>query len=463
MKTIYQNSVGGLFALLYLVIFLGGCKTNDVLPQIDPLTQPSELSKALKIKGSNKSGDFPTLTLNQNLKIQNAMQTASVTVENSLYIPFVFRFDGSSNVAGIQLKVVGADNYWEIPISKSSTNNKVDSYVVEVGIPKNILNGKFAISYRLYDQARNVSKAVDLATEIVPTTEFCAMGGSSLGKVVGQDGLSVRSFRLGNKPGWITISYNTYSVKDRIDVKFGDNWIRSTGALLTKNSTPPTGLCSAVGNSDGFVGARGEFNIYYDPKIDDKIDVYVSGCLDGGTQWEYVITDCPSERAILGIHSSEPVTNCSIIPDCNNWGHAWISVTDNGKTTYYGLWPDSHDEVKKRGLDNGTGSDVRINIEGGSGQHNRYIPITKTQLATLESLIKRNFKYNFLTFNCSSFASYAYNTVTGEKINAQGLSMIDSPCKVSESIEALNRTKPTEVNYNPIGIRYSSFNRIFCD
>jgi hypothetical protein len=101
------------------------------------------------------------------------------------------------------------------------------------------------------------------------------------------------SLTFGDKVGWITIDYDTYTVPDRIDVRYNNKWVASTGSVLSGNS-PPTKLCSSVTAGDGFIGAKGSFKIFYDGKVSKKLDIYVSGCLEGGTLWEFKVRECPT-------------------------------------------------------------------------------------------------------------------------------------------------------------------------
>lgn len=66
---------------------------------------------------------------------------------------------------------------------------------------------------------------------------------------------------------------------------------------------------------------------------------------------------------ILGIHSNvrnrtiDPETGKAVDPAFDD-GHGWLSVTRDGVTTNYGLWPDS-----SRAGDNGEGNDIREGME----------------------------------------------------------------------------------------------------
>jgi len=59
-------------------------------------------------------------------------------------------------------------------------------------------------------------------------------------------------------------------------------------------------------------------------------------------------------QTTLGIHSN-------VAGGKNEFasGHAWLTVTTNGVTKAYGLWPDNH----PRSIDNGDGTDIRIGLE----------------------------------------------------------------------------------------------------
>lgn len=450
------------------ILFLDSCKSTDVPPaNIDPASQPTEFTEALGLSGKIKKGPMPLGKQDATFRIEKAQASASITNDNSLFVPFVYAIKPSQKLKGFYVQIKGATSYWDIPyvtkparMGAVNENPEKNGFVLDIGVPKHILNGKFELLYQIYDDKGNVSAPASMKGELVSSVDYCANGGQTLGRVAGQDGITVRSYELGDKPGWVTIKYDTYTVKDRIDIQYAGEWVRSTGALLAKNQTPPIGQCNTVSAAQGFVGKAGELNVYYDPKKGKRIDIYVSGCLDGGTQWVFEITDCPSERVLLGVHSSEPVNNCSW--DCNNFGHAWISLTDNGKTTYYGLWPDWSSDIKKLGLSNGASSDLRRNVENGSGDETRYYLLDKTQLARLDQFVNRYFEYDLTTYNCSSFAAEAVAITVGERLNVINDYGNPTPCSLSKSINLLNKTKPTEVNYSPIGIKFSSFNRAFC-
>ena len=162
-------------------------------------------------------------------------------------------------------------------------------------------------------------------TNVIFPVDYCE-NGNQIGTISGRDGISVHTYSLGDTPGFVEIKFDTYIIPDRIDIRYNREWVRSTGKLLDKNTpSPPIKECDQVTSEEGFVGESGTFHMFYDPNISKKLDIYVSGCLGGGTVWEYSITDCPREKPVLGVHSnSDPTEN--IIS-----GHAWISLTQSGR------------------------------------------------------------------------------------------------------------------------------------
>lgn len=458
--------------VLVCLLVLDSCKPGDVTPaSIDPATQPTEFTEALTLSGKTKTGAMPTGKQDVTFRIEKSQPSASVTNDNSLFIPFVYAIKPSQKLKGFYLQIKGSNVYWDIPfitkparVGAANENPEKNGFVLDVGIPKHILNGKFEVVYQLYDDKGNVSTPVSMKSELVSSIDYCQTERTTLERVSGQDGITVRSYEMGDKPGWVTIKYNTYTVKDRIDIRYSNEWILSTGPILSKSQTPPIGQCSNVTAAQGFVGESGEFNIYYDPKKGKRIDVYVSGCLDGGTQWVFEILGCPEAKAYLGIHSSEPANNCK--NDCTNWGHAWVSLTEDGKTTYYGLWPDKHDEVKKRGLANGNGSDIRTGIESGFGENVRFYLITQAQKTRFLEFLKRNLTYTWYSYNCASFASDIVFETVGERVSPNGpveYAFKPMPCALSQAVSALNKAKPSNANYTPIGIKYTNYSRTFCE
>jgi hypothetical protein len=146
------------------------------------------------------------------------------------------------------------------------------------------------------------------------------------------------------------------------------------------------------------------------------------------------------DKVILGIHSqTDPNTQGSFNQLID--GHAWISVTRNGTTEHYGLWPDNH----PRGLDNGPASDIRTGIEGERGFNpsaSRYYELTPEQVTKLEARLRENVGWSY-TNTCASWASETTSLVTGQKIDAGVAFSVETPNALNNSLRELERTRPT--------------------
>lgn len=153
-----------------------------------------------------------------------------------------------------------------------------------------------------------------------------------------------------------------------------------------------------------------------------------------------------ADDVILGVHSN--VRKGQIDPETGqaygfDAGHAWISVTRDGKTTHCGLWPDGHPSV----VDNGDGSDIRSGMEAGdTPAASRYYRLTPEQATRLDNLLKANETWGY-THNCSSWARDTVESVTGVRLNADdpGALWTETPRQLGDSIHRLeekDRTSP---------------------
>jgi hypothetical protein len=303
-----RNNLHILSILILMISFISACKkdTDDrrtFYKPIDPVSQPNEFSRALIINGLNADGSSPKASNPSAIVIQSYQSSASVSNDNVLFIPFVF--ETSNSVAGVFIQVENADNYWMVPIDQVNGN----SYVANVGIPPHVYPGNVAIYYQIYDDQGNISERNVLPTSIVSAEDVCDGGTHG---VSGSDGLNARSYQLGNKPGTVRIEYETYSVPDRVDIRYNNEWVFSMGNLLSNtNPSPPIKQCSAVTSGDGFRGESGVYEFDFDPSISRKLDVYVSGCLDGGTAWNYSVSCGGGSGSNTAWHDNLPDCPCT--------------------------------------------------------------------------------------------------------------------------------------------------------
>lgn len=145
-----------------------------------------------------------------------------------------------------------------------------------------------------------------------------------------------------------------------------------------------------------------------------------------------------NDTVVLGIHSHVyPGTRGSI--DRFLDGHAWISVTRDGRTQTYGLWPDAHPDV----ADNGAGSDIRRNLEVGQrAMANRYFELDDAQAKRLEAALRENVEWRY-TNTCASWARDTVRAVTGRHLDADDVLGFETPRELVDSILELERQQPT--------------------
>lgn len=143
-----------------------------------------------------------------------------------------------------------------------------------------------------------------------------------------------------------------------------------------------------------------------------------------------------SQSIILGIHSNV------LGGDTFSSGHAWISVTRNGISTNYGLWPDFHSKT----IDNGPETDIRIGLENNANRAaNRYYQLSPEQSKKLETLLQRNVTWGH-TNNCSSWASDLVYEIVNEDVDADDNMGIETPRELGRNIILLEAKDPTSLH-----------------
>lgn len=146
-----------------------------------------------------------------------------------------------------------------------------------------------------------------------------------------------------------------------------------------------------------------------------------------------------ANNVVLGIHSN-------VLGNANyTGGHAWITVTRNGITKYYGLWPDGHPATPN----NGPGWDIRTGMERNSKpKANRYYKLSAEQTKVLDQLLLRNITWGY-TNNCSSWAHDIIWKVVHEDVDADDyLWFSESPRELGRNIRLLEAKDPT-IQYKP--------------
>ncbi|WNJ20099.1 hypothetical protein [Pontibacter sp. G13] len=252
---------------------------------IDPSSQPTKLSTHLGIAGANFEGDAPRPNSSA-VVITDYQNQATVSNNSILFLPFIF--SGGIEVEGVYLQVEGSANYWKVPLDDGTQSGQI----VSILIPSNVLPGDFQISYCLY-WGSEVSESRELKVLVNQVEDYCDLG-QLPPAVRGNDGIHVGSYDLGGESGTAYVYFDTYSVPDRVDIRYAGEWIyTSANETLEENALPAAKRCSQVVPGDGYRGHSKTISFEYDPTVGRQVEVYMFGCLDGGTAWEYQVY-CPS-------------------------------------------------------------------------------------------------------------------------------------------------------------------------
>lgn len=140
---------------------------------------------------------------------------------------------------------------------------------------------------------------------------------------------------------------------------------------------------------------------------------------------------------IMGIHSNVAGDAAGLTA-----GHAWLTITQKGKTMFYGLWPDAH----PRTVDNGDASDIRIGLEASAkAVASRWYKLSDAQAKNFNTLIKTN-EHWFYTNNCSSWASEIVNKILGQDVDADDWLGLETPRELGRNILLLEKKHPTSIH-----------------
>jgi hypothetical protein len=255
----------------------------------------------------------------------------------------------------------------------------------------------------------------------------------------------VRSFELGDNAGVACFSYDMYTVKDRLDIRYNGKWIASTGNLFDEKTVLP----DCDGSSDGFVSGKGTLCFEYDPNVSRTVEVYISGC-NSGTEWQ-VNSTCPknsNEMVLVGLNTS--VSSYNPLYNLWDYGHSWISITQKGKTTFWGFWPADNEKIIKQNRD----GNIEEDFEEGTGKYARFKYITPEHYQKeVEPFINKPWKYSLFSFNCATFAQKIWKVATLENLDASETiftgGSAESPRVLGKSIENIEKLVKT-VHLRPV-------------
>lgn len=274
-----------LFFILMIATTLVSCEKGDTGKsdtKTDP-KNPNEITEVIVVpNGVKHDGDMPEPT-NGGVDIDMVMvdSTVSYSAGSQVKLPISYSDFSGSEISGIYFQVLGADTYFEVPINGAGASGNM---LLPVGIPTNVAEGEFCIKISVFNSDGKVSQQFSTCISVTGTYS-CGVT-----RVSGGEGVTSTLHNMGNLQGNVKIEYETYTVPDRIDIFYNNVWVAGTGSSPGElGMVPPLADCNSP--TDGYVGENGVFCFDFEPsEAGNFIEVIVSGCVRGGTRWEYTLS-----------------------------------------------------------------------------------------------------------------------------------------------------------------------------
>ncbi len=270
---------------LSMALVLSNCSSADKANSISP-ADADALTEVLVIPNAQvvNSPDLPASSSpNVAPAVNNVDTNISYSAGGQIVIPSDVISPVTANIAGVYIQVKGASTYFDVPINAATFNG---TFSIPVNLPLEVGDGDFILVLKFYDTNGNISAITEVNIHVTQPTNC------NTTKVSGGQGLTSNIFHVGNNSGVITISYDTFTVKDKIDVFQNGVWLGGTGPSTVRGTLRRPLSCSAATEALGYVGQNSQFIFAYNPAAGNNIEVVVSGCENGGTAWEYTFS-CP--------------------------------------------------------------------------------------------------------------------------------------------------------------------------
>lgn len=318
----------GILAILILGFSFTSCSKSDASSgnsnNNNNNTDADGITAVLVVPGANSvSGDMPIGTGTE-IEILMVDSTVSYSAGSQVRLPIQFNSLTRTTICGVRFQVVGAGSYFEMTVD---ANNISEGILLPIGLPADLNASSFCISITIYDCSGNSSLAFTTCITVSSTM------GCDVTRVSGGEGLTSTLHDMGDNPGNVIVAYETYTVPDRIDIFYNGLWVAGTGPNPgPMGAIPP--LADCANPTAGYIGDNGEICFNFDvgsiqqrhlklPKdrstydLQDNlgldspnfVEVVVSGCVRGGTEWEYTISCAdPNSDCFVG-QSGDPRFN----------------------------------------------------------------------------------------------------------------------------------------------------------
>lgn len=359
----------------------------------------AEVVNSPNIPDSSPAGQAPT--------INNIDTNISYSSGSNIIIPADVNSPSQTNIKGAYIQVKGADSFFNVIIDSNTSNGLIS---LPISLPSTVGTGDLILLLKFYDNNGKISSVQEIKVNI-SNADSCGKT-----KVSGGHGLTSNLFKLSDTPGKIKISYDTYTVKDKIDVFQNGLWIGGTGSYTERATLRKALKCSVATEALGYVGKKSEFLFDYNPALGKEIEVIVSGCESGGTQWQYEFS-CP------GNFTKSPLITTS----------AASLITNNSATTGAVIDLNGGSSITQRGVIWSTSTNPTTNlttklIQGsGSGTFSSSItnllPNTKYYVRAFAVNADGTFYGNEISFTTTAATTFSLD---GKWLSSGGLGIIIS-------------------------------------
>ncbi|EDY85319.1 hypothetical protein GP5015_1268 [gamma proteobacterium HTCC5015] len=223
----------------------------------------------------------------------------------------------NGNLSEILFAVEGAYSYFSVSLSDAASSGV---FVLPLGIPSNVDSGQFCVDVKLVDSSGLVSAEQTICITVIPPLACDTK------KVSGGEGVTNTLHEMGTNPGTVLVDYETYTVKDKIDIFQNGQWVAGTGPSTSRSSIRTALDCAQATEALGYVGENSEFLFAYDPALGGDVEVVVSGCENSGTAWEYTAS-CPGEFGMCTVDSDCATGETCVTGTCVKEGVLRFSLT----------------------------------------------------------------------------------------------------------------------------------------
>lgn len=250
---------------------------------VDP-ANAAALSAALVIPGSTVvQGQLPApSTSSTRPEVIRSEESLSYSPGSQITLPTDYQAS-SGTLSTALVAVSGSNSYFEVPLQGAGTSG---TFVLPVNLPAQVQDGKFCLDVMLVDSAGQTGDLQKVCVSVVqPLT-------CDTKRISGGEGLTSTIHEMGGNAGTVRVQYETFTVKDKIDIFQNGTWVAGTGPMTDRTSIRTALDCSVATEDLGYVGQNSEFLFNYDPTVGGNIEVVVSGCENNGTAWNYTAS-CP--------------------------------------------------------------------------------------------------------------------------------------------------------------------------